>query len=180
MECFHCGDKPCPVGVGYCHCGCGEQTPPTTSHHYPEGTHWKYQPGHSYSSGTKKQELQAKLEAYRTQGLCPYCGQDCEYGAGYCHCGCGKQAPLTAYTHIAQGRIKGLPSKLAPGHYRRKGEGSLTLAQVRQARFRYASQDVSISDLAREYNVSHPSMRRVLMFETYADAGIDTQMKEVG
>lgn len=184
MGCYHCGDAPCPVKSGFCHCGCGTPTPVATSHHYPSDTHWKYANGHAQrdrnnTSDLRRRKLEHSLDRYRQTGLCPYCGEKCPVGGGFCHCGCGSRTPPIEHTHLSQGRLEGMPSQFIHNHAR-EDTTQLSIEVVRQVRYRYATQEISMGELAKRFGCSRTMVRNILLFDTYPDAGIDTSYKEVG
>jgi len=41
-----------------------------------------------------------------------------------CECGCGKIAPISAYSHAALGYVKGKPKRFCCGHYKRNGKAN--------------------------------------------------------
>lgn len=175
MECPHCTD-PCPVDFGYCHCGCGEQTPKTTSHHYPEGSHWKYIRGHhNIGRQTHNTARRKDLEKLIEERTCAYC-EDCPVTYGKCHCGCGQDTPLVQHDKVNQGRIAGMPVKVITGH--NKGR-MFKPEQVRQMRYRYATTGITHRELAKLFDVSERFMGSILRFESYKEAGIDTSYREL-
>ncbi len=46
---------------------------------------------------------------------------------GYCHCGCGNKAPISARTSTAQGYVKGEPRKYVNGHQARRYRDEYTI-----------------------------------------------------
>ncbi len=46
---------------------------------------------------------------------------------GYCHCGCGNKAPISARTSTAQGYVKGEPRKYVNGHQARRYRDEYTV-----------------------------------------------------
>jgi hypothetical protein len=49
-------------------------------------------------------------------GLC-ICGDPaCKIPYGICHCGCGKETPISTYSHRPLGYVIGMPRKVIPNH----------------------------------------------------------------
>lgn len=48
--------------------------------------------------------------------LCSYCGKDCLFAYGKCHCGCGRDATLSTRGNIRLGILKNKPLRFILGH----------------------------------------------------------------
>lgn len=179
-ECYHCDDG-CDIEVGYCHCGCGATTPLSVGNTMPKGTHWKYLRGHQLLKvkvdndelKARRRKLEAKRQAFQQEGVCPYCEQGCEVGAGYCHCGCGLETSIKQVTAITRGYIRGIPSQYRKGHA--GDRATLTPDVVRQIRYLYATEDVTQEELAEQFDTTRKSVGDLLRYETFVEAGIATE-----
>jgi len=133
-------------------------------------------------------EVRENARRYAEQGICPYCGESCETGAGKCHCGCGEVAPLAEKTSLHsrrpgdEPRIEGMPNKYLQGHGIHKDQFlKLTAEKVREIRYLYATDETQTHrGLAEAYGVSESSIAHIVTFKTWKNVGIATsaEMKE--
>jgi HNH endonuclease len=54
----------------------------------------------------------------QTLSLCPYCGQECRVGFGFCHCGCKSLTTISPVNRFERGILKGNPVPYISGHNR--------------------------------------------------------------
>lgn len=89
------------IPYGYCHCGCGQQTPLATR---TRGGNTKGQPTRYIHGHSSKRLPAERLPPERNPG-------------GLCMCGCGKPAPRYKQTDLGKGWRKGAFAPYRRGHH---------------------------------------------------------------
>lgn len=114
--------------------------------------------------------------------MCPYCNHDCSVGYGMCHCGCGAKtniATSTYTTSLGHRIVKGAPSMYRNGHRAKKHSTTVNSALNAKTasiiRAIYAYEDIAQVEIARMFQVSAAAICKILMFDSYKDAGIATK-----
>lgn len=186
MECIYHVDEECPVGYGYCHCGCGEKVPMRTSRSYvtikkqridaPVGEPMMYVKGHwnrmkRVVADDIVEDILARTKRFIEEGICPHCEGECPYGAGFCHCGCGKKTMISNENYFTKGIARGMPWPSMRGHHHRV----LDEEKIREIRYRYATEDITQTKLAEEFGVAQMTISKICLFDIWKDAGIKSE-----
>lgn len=118
----------------------------------------------------------------RTSTECNYCTDNCEFGVGKCHCGCGADTNIATSTYttaLGHRIVKGNPSMYRNGHSAKRLQSStnsrLSPQEARIIRAMFASQNLLQKDIASLFGVSEAAVSKILMFDSYSDAGIASQ-----
>ncbi len=111
--CRYCDTEDCPVGYGFCHCGCGGKT------NIAKVT--RVSKNNARDEPLKViRHHQVFVSSKPTLSGCLYCKEECITGVGYCHCGCGEKTSLATYGSRWHDHQRGKPVKFVVGHARRK------------------------------------------------------------
>lgn len=155
-SCYWC-DESCSVGAGHCHCGCGATTSLyqyNNQNNVPIGTPRKFIKGHV----NRHARWADSAEASRTRG-CYWCardGQECDVGAGMCHCGCGHHTRFIEQanrSHRGQGKMIHFPGGIFSQYLRGHSSVKFTTTQIRAMVQRHR-EGASLVEISREFGAA--------------------------
>lgn len=116
-----------------------------------------------------------------SDSACSFCGDKCEVGYAMCHCGCGLETNIATSTYttaLGHRIVKGKPSMYRNGHRakldNKTSNSSLDSQRARIVRAMFAHQHMMQKDIARFFNVSAAAISKILVFDSYTNAGIAT------
>lgn len=172
--CLYCLPDPCEVGYGLCHCGCGATTPRLLHGRsgHPTGTPTKHlnkvHRNRRLDNHDRRQDMEAALALFQSEGVCPHCGPSCAVGGGVCHCGCGRPVTLSPRSKFTGTWpvLRGMPRYYSNGH----ASAKLNPEIVAQIRREYATDPtVNQSELARRLGVSNMLISKIMRYELWVD-----------
>lgn len=173
--CHFCGPD-CPVGAGYCHCGCGQLAHRVTrttdtgpgAMTLRQGAFRKYLQGHQL---THAAALARAAAAAHDPSVCLHCaraGVVCPVGAGYCHCGCGARTRLARMTATSKGHVAGQPLKFASPGCAARTRRLFDADQIRAIRAEYLA-GATVRSLRERWRCTHTTIERIVLLDGYQD-----------